>query len=94
MTSNDPPGVLDGVLLRPQEYFFWLIGRQIGEPAADWYTFCGGDDPPGQDGHEGITRVRWTFSRVQPTHQMSGGSGRNLTGRPTSLSMNVLMATE
>lgn len=31
-----PPGVVDGVLMDPKAYFFWLVQRAEGMPADDW----------------------------------------------------------
>lgn len=36
MTTSEPPGVENGVLVNPEAYFFSLINREPNQPADDW----------------------------------------------------------
>lgn len=69
----DPPGVVNGVLVDPQTYFFWLINRSPGQPADDWMMVLtnsglpAGYPPyvvPSDNGYYGLTQQIRTTGEV------------------------------
>lgn len=69
----EPPGVVDGVLVDPKSYFFWLIDRQPDQPADDWFIVLtnsgipAGYPPnvvPSDNGYYGLTQQIRTTGEV------------------------------
>jgi len=78
--SNTPAGCVNGLLVDPKAYFFWLINRTEGAPATGWEAVLaasGMPDGPGPGQHSDPTK---TYGIAQ---QIGGGGPRGRIFLPT-----------